>query len=166
MPKKKKKEGKTKKKEKRWSMNHRALNRSHSGISVIHTDHIKLYNLRKFFYSHLGGRLTSTSPHFSEYHSYYLKNSKKAANYSKSLAAIEPTGNHDVANAACRPRHHTLISIRLIRRRVFIAGRLVSTVILTPSAIRLPLCSPRLQQWPPQLRAYLFAKPSQSPLIH
>ena len=43
-------------------------NRSHSGFRSFTEIHRNIPSLREFFYSHQGGRLTSTSPRFTKFH--------------------------------------------------------------------------------------------------
>ena len=80
---------------------------------------------------------------------------------------IRPTATLNVANAACRPIvFHKFKQLRRISGRLLLATRLATAVVLTHFARRLPRCSSRLHQWPPQLRTHLFPRPSQPPLIH
>ena len=81
----------------------RRTNRSQSGFSVIHKDPPQYPSLRGFFYSHQGGRPTSTSPRSQISTSKKLHNCKKAANYVHTLTIARPLRISNNAHAGTVP---------------------------------------------------------------
>ena len=93
-----------------------------------------------------------------------LHNCKKAANYSHTLTIVRPLAFQITHTPLLPTASQTKKPFRRVIRGVILARRLVTSVVLTPITGRLSQLSPRLHQWPPQLRTRLFAKPSQ-PLV-
>ena len=99
------KKGKKQKQKQKWGgdITARRTNRSQSGFSVIHKDPPQYPSLRGFFYSHQGGRPTSTSPRSQISTSKKLHNCKKAANYVHTLAIFRPFRISNNAHAVTAP---------------------------------------------------------------
>ena len=83
------------------------------------------------------------------------------------MSTLWPSPSHfafQIAHTSALSQRRRLKSVRRIVRRVGVARRLITYVVLAPITGRLAQLSPRLHQWPPELITRLFDIPSQ-PLI-